>query len=60
MCALVHQFLYESVVAVAFQSVFRAEMHQNDIVFILKKLILRLAHQNDLKHKKIEFLTKIK
>jgi len=26
-------------------------MHQNDVFFILKKLFLRSAHQNDLKHK---------
>jgi hypothetical protein len=38
------------VVAVVFQSVFRAEMHQHDIYFIFKKLFLRSAHQNDLKH----------
>jgi hypothetical protein len=45
-----------SVVAVAFQNVFRAEMHQNNIFFIFKKLFLRSAHQNDPKHtKKIKF-----
>jgi hypothetical protein len=28
-------------------------MHQNDIFFIFKKLVLRSMHQNDPKHKKI-------
>jgi hypothetical protein len=42
-----------SVVAVAFQSVFYLEMHQNNIFFILKKLFLISAHQNDLKTQKI-------
>ena len=40
-------------VAVAFQSVFYLEMHQNNIFFILKKLFLISAHQNDLKTQKI-------
>jgi hypothetical protein len=45
-----------SVVVVAFQSVFLAEMHQNDIFFFKKKLFLRSAHQNDPKYtKKINF-----
>jgi hypothetical protein len=39
----------ESVVAVAFQSIFYLEMHQNNIFFILKKLFLKSAYQNDLK-----------
>jgi hypothetical protein len=39
--------------AVVFQSVFHAEIHQNDIFFIFKKLFLRLAHQNNPKYKKI-------
>jgi hypothetical protein len=30
--------VFGSAVAVAFQSVFRAEMHQNDVFFIFKKL----------------------
>jgi hypothetical protein len=34
---------------VAVQSVFRLEMHQNDVFLIFKKLFLRSAHQNDLK-----------
>jgi hypothetical protein len=39
-----------NVVAVAFQSVFRLEMHRNNVFFfILKKLFLTSAHQNDLK-----------
>jgi hypothetical protein len=29
---------------------FYAEMHQNNIFFIFKKLFLRLEHQNDSKH----------
>jgi hypothetical protein len=37
------------VVAVAFQNAFHSEIHQNNIFFILKKLFLTLAHQNDLK-----------
>jgi hypothetical protein len=49
--------LFESVVAIAFQSAFYAEMHQNDF-FIFKKLFLRSAHQNDPKHKKNYFLAK--
>jgi len=39
----------ESVITVAFQSVFHIEMHQNN-VFFLKKLFLRPAYQNDPKH----------
>jgi len=34
---------------VIFQSVFYSEMHQNNIFFILKKLFLTLAQQNNLK-----------
>jgi hypothetical protein len=37
------------VVAVAFQSAFHLEMHQNDIFFIFLKLFLISAYQNDLK-----------
>ena len=47
--------LFGSVFAIAFQSVFRAEMHQNDFFLFLKKLFLRSAYQNDPKHKKINF-----
>jgi hypothetical protein len=49
--------MFGSVIAVAFQSVFCVEMHQNDVFFFifLKKLILRLAHQTDPKHKKNNF-----
>jgi hypothetical protein len=49
------------VFAIAFQSVFRAEMHQNDFFLFLKKLFLRSAYQNDPKHtKKIIFSKKNK
>ena len=41
-----------SVVAVAFQITFRAEMHADDVFFIFKKLFLRSTHQNNLKHTK--------
>jgi hypothetical protein len=41
-----------SVVVVVFQSVFHAEMHQNNIFKIFKKLFLKSVHQNDPKHKK--------
>jgi hypothetical protein len=40
--------VFGSVVAVAFQSVFRSEMHQNNI-FKKKKLFLTSAYQNNLK-----------
>ena len=44
-------------VAVTFQNTFHAEMHQNNIFFIFKKLFLRSMHQNDSKYiKKINFL----
>jgi hypothetical protein len=36
-----------SVVSVAFQINFCAEMHANDVFFIFKKLFLTSAHQND-------------
>jgi hypothetical protein len=50
--------VFESVVAVAFQSVFHAEMHQNN-VFFLKKIFLRSAYQNDSKQiKKLIFSKK--
>jgi hypothetical protein len=39
-----------STIVVVFQSVFRAEMHQNDIFFIFKKLFLKSAYQNNPKH----------
>ena len=42
----------EIVITVAVQSVFRLEIHQNEIFFIFKKLFLISAHQNDLKTKK--------
>jgi len=44
--------LFGSVAAVAFQITFCAEMHANDVFFILKKLFLISAHQNDQKHTK--------
>ena len=40
---------FESVIAVAFQSVFYSEIYQNNIFFIFKKLFLTSAHQNNLK-----------
>jgi hypothetical protein len=42
----------EIVITVVVQSVFRLEMHQNEIFFIFKKLFFISAHQNDLKIKK--------
>jgi len=51
--------LFGSVVVVVFQSVFHAEIYQNNIFFIFKKLFLRSAHQNDPKYKKILNLKKI-
>jgi len=55
--------LFGSVVAVAFQSDFNAETHQNDIFFIFKKLFLRSAHQNDSKNnfykKKLNFFRNV-
>jgi hypothetical protein len=41
--------MFGSVVAVAFQSVFHLKMNQNNIFFILQKLFLTSAHQNNLK-----------
>jgi hypothetical protein len=40
--------MFEIVVAVTVQSIFRLEMHQNKI-FYFKKLFLTSAHQNDSK-----------
>ena len=49
--------LIESVVAVAFQSVFCVEIYQNDVFLFLKNLFLKSTHQNDPKHiKKLIFL----
>jgi hypothetical protein len=42
--------MFDSVIAVAFQITFRAEMHANDVFFFKKKLFLTSAHQNDLKY----------
>jgi len=46
------------VVVVAVQSIFRLEMHQNDIFFNKKKF--RSTYQNDMKYKKNYFLVKTK
>ena len=43
------EIMFGSVVAVAFQSVFHLKMNQNNIFFILQKLFLTSAHQNNLK-----------
>ena len=45
---LILKRVFDSVVAVAFQSTFRSEIHQNNIFFIFKKLFLISVHQNDL------------
>jgi len=42
--------MFGSVVAVAFQITFRAEMYANDVFSFFLKLFLTSAHQNDLKH----------
>jgi len=48
--------LFGSVVAVAFQITFHAEIHANDVFFFKKKSFLTLTHQNDPKHiKHIKF-----
>jgi len=44
--------VFESVVAVVFQSFFCSKIHQNNIFFIFKKLFLILAYQNDMKTQK--------
>jgi len=41
--------MFGSMVAVAFQIIFRAEMHANDFFYFLK-LFLVSAHQNNLKY----------
>jgi len=41
--------MFGSVVAVAFQIIFRAEMHANDFFYFLK-LFLVSAYQNNLKY----------
>ena len=48
----------EIVITVAVQSVFRLKMHQNEKIFIFKKLFLISAHQNALKTKKNYFKQK--
>jgi hypothetical protein len=40
------------VITVVFQTIFNLEMLQNNIFFILKKLLFTLAYQNDLKTQK--------
>jgi len=42
--------MFNSVVAIAFQIIFRAEMHVNNVFFIFLKLFLTSEHQNDPKH----------
>jgi hypothetical protein len=44
--------MFGSMVVVAFQITFRAEMHVNDFFFIFLKLFLTSVHQNDPKHTK--------
>ena len=41
--------MFGNVVVVAFQIIFCIKIHANNIFFILKKLYLTPAHQNDLK-----------
>jgi len=41
--------VFGSVVAVAFQNIFRSEIHQNNIFFYLKNLFLTSVDQNNLK-----------
>jgi hypothetical protein len=48
--------MFGSVVAVAFQSVFHAEMHQNDIFFHFFKIIFKIsASKRSKTYKKINF-----
>jgi len=42
--------MFGSVVAVAFQIIFCAEIHANDFFFIFEKLFLTSARENDPKH----------
>jgi hypothetical protein len=44
--------MFGNVVVVAFQIIFRAKMHVNDVFLFFKKLFLTSAHQNDPKHTK--------
>ena len=41
--------LFDNMVVVAFQIIFRAKMHANDFFLFFKKLFLTSSHQNDLK-----------
>ena len=42
--------MFGSVVAVAFQIIFCAEIHANDFFFIFEKLFLTSARENEPKH----------
>jgi hypothetical protein len=44
--------MFGNVVVVAFQIIFRAKMHVNDVFLFFKKSFLTSAHQNDPKHTK--------
>jgi len=52
--------MFGSMVAVVFQSVFRAEIHQNNVFLFFKKSFVRSAHQNNSKHKKKLIFSKTK
>jgi len=53
--------LFESVVAVVFQSVFHSEMHQNEVFFYFLKIIFEISISKRSKtYKKIDFLAKKK
>jgi hypothetical protein len=41
--------MFRSMVTIVFQSVFYSEIYQNNFYFILKKLFLTSAHQNNSK-----------
>jgi hypothetical protein len=41
--------MFESVVVIVFQIIFRVKIHQNNIFLFFKKLFLTSAHQNNLK-----------
>jgi mannose/fructose/N-acetylgalactosamine-specific phosphotransferase system component IID len=51
--------MFGSVVMVVFQSIFHAEMHQNNVFFIFLKLFLRSVYQNDPKKNKKNLTKKI-
>jgi len=58
-CFLMHDILiyglFENVVTVAFQSVFHAEMHQNDVFYFLKIIFEISASKRSKTHQKIIF-----